>query len=310
MIMHKIIDFHSHLGDIFMYRKNVIYDPCTKLPAGSYDPFDQHALDRFEGPFLDPNKPEEVKNVIDMTALVSWTCTLERLTRHLDASNITNVCMYPVAPNIFFEDYLAASKIETRIIPFTCIDPRLSPEQVGEQVLRDYHRGAKGLKIHPILQKLSLSDARVIAALEAWEQTGLCVVSHTGINSYYPPALSVDNEVPENGDVKYFIELAKKFPKIPMVAAHAGGLTGGEEDILSEGMKGYDNLWVDTTFRSVDGMKKLVKVFGEDRVLFGVDRPFSRTDTSVEICFEAFGQWTALSEKIMYTNAAKIMQMI
>lgn len=308
--MHKIIDFHSHLGDIFAYRKNVIYDPSTKLPEGSYDPFDKHSLDKFEGPLIDPNDPAEVENIIKMTSLVSWTCTLERLTRHLDDSNITNVCLYPVAPNMFFEDYLAASKIETRIIPFTCIDPRLTPEKVAEQVIHDYHRGAKGLKIHPILQKLSLEDQRVIAALEAWEKTGLCVVSHTGVNSYYPQELSADNETPENGDVKYFIDLAKKFPNIPMVAAHAGGLTGNEEDILVEGMRGYDNLWVDTTFRSVEGMKKLVKLFGEDRVLFGVDRPFGRTDSSVEICFEAFGQWTALSEKIMYTNSAKILQII
>lgn len=308
--MHKIIDFHSHLGDIFAYRKNVIYDPSTNLPEGSYDPFDKHALDKFEGPLIDPENPAEIDNIIKMTSLVSWTCTLERLTRHLDASNITNICVYPVAPNIFFEDYLAASKIESRIIPFTSIDPRLSPEDAAKQVIRDYHRGAKGLKLHPILQKMALDDPRVIAALEAWEQTGLCVVSHTGVNSYYPAEISAEHETPENGDVKFFIELAKKFPNIPMVAAHAGGLTGTEEDILAEGMKGADNLWVDTTFRPVEGMKKLVRLFGEDRVLFGVDRPFSRTDSSVETCFEAFGRWTALSEKIMYTNAAKILQLI
>jgi hypothetical protein len=308
--MHKIIDFHSHLGDLLIYRKNVIYDPMTKLPEGCYDPFDHHSKDRFEGPLIDPDNPREVANIIEMTSWVSWTCTLERLTRHLNSNNIANVCLYPLAPNIFFGDYLAASKIETRIIPFTCIDPRLSPEKAAEQVIQDYNRGARGLKIHPILQKLSLSGPRVTEALRAWEKTGLCVVSHTGVNSYYPADLAAENESPENGDVKYFIEMARRFPHIPMVAAHAGGLTGTEEDILAEGMKGYDNLWVDTTFRCVDGMKKLVRLFGEDRVLFGVDRPFARTDSSVEICFEAFGKWTPLSEKIMYTNAARMLQLI
>jgi predicted TIM-barrel fold metal-dependent hydrolase len=307
--MHKIIDSHSHLGDIFAYEKNVIYKGLVEIDPGKHNPFESFSQRGFEGPFLDPEKPEQVQNVIDMTAEVSYANTLAKLSRDLDEAQVDYVCMYPIAPYMNFEDYRVAALVEPRIIPFTSADWRSGDARaIGEKLLADAEQGAKGLKIHPILQKICLRDPLVEGVLEIWSQTGLPVVSHCGVNSYYPEGCQeFDTQEPGFGNLEDFIYLASRMPQVKFIAAHAGGLTGGEAETLAAQLGGADNLWVDTTFRSAAQMGMLVELFGVDRVLFGVDRPFGLTLNSVEAAFSAFGKGTEVSEKVMYGNMAGLI---
>jgi len=309
--MHKIIDGHSHLGDIFAYEKNVLYKGDVPMPEGVHDPFEAFSRKGFQGAFLDPSKPEQIQNVIDQTAAVSYSNTLKKLSRDLDEAGIDFVCLYPNAPYINFEDYRVASLVEPRIIPFTSADWRIKDKDVlGNKLLSDVEQGAKGLKMHPILQSISLRDPYVEVILDIWSQTGLPVVSHCGINSYYPEDCEEFNtQVPEYGNLEDFMYIVDKMPQVKFIAAHAGGLGGGEAENLAEHMAGRENLWVDTTFRSSEQMKMLVDLFGEDRVIFGVDRPFGLSDCSVKAAFEAFGEGTPLSEKVMYMNMARLIGM-
>ncbi|GGG11455.1 amidohydrolase family protein [Paenibacillus aceti] len=310
--MHKIIDVHSHLGDIFAYERNVIYKKGVKVSPDKHNPFDSYSDLGFEGPFLDPSKPEQVQNVIDMTKEVSYANTLEKFQEDMAEAQVDYVCLLPVPPYINFADYWAASLIEPRIIPFTGVDWSChDPEGQKRQIIEDYKHGAKGLKIHPILQNINLRNPVVEDVLNAWSFTDLPVIIHTGVNSYYPE----DDELfqtqnPQNGDVLDFIYLAKKMPHVKFIAAHCGGLAGGEMEILANAYAGQENLWVDTTFRNAAEMREMVRLFGEDRVLFGVDRPFGKTSSSVNVAFEAFGKGTSLSEKVMYSNTAKLIKMI
>lgn len=309
--MHKIIDAHSHLGDIFAYEKNVIYKGDVPMPEGCYDPFDAFSKKGFTGPFLDPNNPAEVQNVIDMTAAASYSNTLKKLSDDLDEAGVDYVCLFPIAPFINFEDYRVASLVEPRIIPFTSVDwSTRDVKAMQEKLIADWKAGAKGLKIHPIIQSIALSDPIVEEVLSVWEQTDLPVVSHCGVNSYYPEDSEYfETQTPEFGNLDDFMYIVKKMPGIKFISAHAGGLAGGEMQRLAEELGGAPNLWVDTTFRSADELKELVELFGEDRVLFGVDRPFGGTKESVEVAFEAYGKGTELSEKVMYANAAKLMNL-
>ncbi len=128
-------------------------------------------------------------------------------------------------------------------------------------------------------------------AVALWAETGLPVVSHCGVNSYYPddsPEAATQN--PAYGNLEDFMYLVERLPQVKFIAAHAGGLTGGEAETLAAHLGGAENLWVDTTFRSAEEMRMLVELFGEDRVLFGVDRPFGGTRAAVKTAFEASGR--------------------
>lgn len=309
--MHKIIDGHSHLGDIFASKKNVVYDGIKSMNPNVYDPFSTYSKKGFQGAFLDPEDPEQVQAVIDRTYDVSMCNTLANLSRDLDEAGVDYVCLYPIAPYINFEDYRVASLVEPRIIPFTSVDWRDgNADRMKNQLLEDVENGAKGLKIHPIIQSICLKNPIVEEVLETWAQTGLPVVSHCGENSYYPEdSPEFKTQQPSYGNLDDFMYLVKRMPQVNFISAHAGGLNGGEMEILAENLAGSPNLWVDTTFRSVEQMRTLVELFGEDRVLFGVDRPFGMTKESVDVAFEAFGKGTPLSEKVMYRNMADLIKL-
>jgi len=303
--MVKIIDIHSHLGDIFAERKNVIYD----LNAPDYnfinekDPFAKHEKNHFMGPLI--SSLEEIPFLADIGTERGYYNTLEHLTKRMDEYDLL-VCLHPIHPNISFEDYLAASKLEPRILPFTSMIYSLDAQQIIEKLYLDAQRGARGLKIHPPLQNIDLSSDKLHKVMEGWEKIGLPVIIHCGANNYYYG----EREslcTPEFGDVKYFIQLVKDFPGVNFIAAHCGGLMGGEMEQMGEEIGGYKNLWVDTTFRSPGDIRKMIQYYGEDKVCFGTDTPFSSTGASLECVYEALGDNPVILEKVLYSNAAKLL---
>jgi len=304
--MTKVIDIHSHLGDIFACRKNVIYD-LNKADYNTIvedDPFARHEKKHFEGPLIGPDI-KEFEKLTDIGAERGYYNTLENLTKRMDKYNLL-VCMHPIHPNISFEDYLAASKLEPRLLPFTSMNYSLSPEQIIDKLYQDVAKGARGLKIHPPLQNIDLSSSKLRKVLEGWEKIGLPVISHCGANNYYYGERA-SLVTPEFGDVKYFIQLVKDFPNINFIAAHCGGLMGGEMEDLGEQIGGAKNLWVDTTFRSPGDIKKMIKYYGEDKVCFGTDTPFTSTGGSLECVHEALDDNPVVLEKVLYSNAAKLL---
>jgi len=300
----RIIDIHSHLGDVTRSR-NVIFKQNLTMKE-VVDPFAKHDAAGFEGPLINDDYDEFVQLVEASEERMSVN-SLQNMQKELDAHNITKVCVYPVLPYTTFEEHLACSLMDDRIIPFTSVDTSLK-EGIAKKLLTDFRKGARGLKLHAILQNMSLDDPYLLKALEVWETTGCPVVSHCGVNSYfYGDDLKLNT--PELGDVKYFIELVRKFPRITFIAAHAGGLTGGEEYTLKEGLTGLDNVYVDTTFRGTADIKRLISMFGEDRVLFGIDGPFSSYGASIKAVSAACAGDGKLENKIFYDNAARILKL-
>lgn len=51
----------------------------------------------------------------------------------------------------------------------------------------------------------------------------------------------------------------------------------------------------------------LVELFGEERVPYGVSRPFGRTLESMKAALKAFRKGTELSEKVMHGKTARLI---
>jgi len=302
--MPRVIDIHAHLGDIFHYNRNVTFK--QNVQKGGYaDPFATLAESGFSKPLIGDSF-EEFRVLCSAGHELCWENTVENLGKRLDTAGVTYICLYPVLPNTSFEEYLAASKLEGRILPFTSADYSLPIDEMVKKLERDIERGARGLKIHPVLQNISLRDDRVKAAVRVFGDRSLPVVSHCGANDYYTEGEDFAR-TPEYGDVKYFIELVKEFPEYPLIAGHCGGLMGGEMEILSAALEGYDHVYVDTTFRSAADIKRMVDFFGRDKVLFGTDTPFSNHKYAIEAVQDACGADADLADMILYKNAAQIL---
>lgn len=305
----RIIDFHTHLGDIFHDSRNIVFHPPLKF-APYKDPFEELAQDHYSRALVTENQ-EEQNILIDAGQLRTWEYGSLAATRQaLDVNHIDYAVSLPVMPNSSFEEALAASKLEPRIIPFTSADFRLPIPEMVRKLRRDIALGAKGLKLHPILQNVPLTDERTYAAVEVFGELGLPVTSHCGINDYYKPDSRYRTLAPkEYGELHYTLELIERYPDYILIPAHAGGDCGWEYEQLAEAVQkhGWKNVYTDTSFKNAEVMRQLVELFGEDRILFATDYPFDGITQSVAACEEAFADDPVTADKVFYRNAAKLL---
>ncbi|MCI7303789.1 MAG: amidohydrolase family protein [Clostridiales Family XIII bacterium] len=299
----KIIDSHGHLGDI-LYGKNITFKQNVRKR-------DHHNyLEQLEANNM--LMPEEFENldplVFSESALNeeqarNHTATLQNLQTSMDENQITGIWILPVLPHVGFEEVLAASKLDPRITPFTCIDFDLG-KAASKKIVQDAEKGAAGLKIHPILQRKKLLSSEVAEALKAWEETGKPVICHTYSFCYFHPEESYRN-APENGSNPDFLELVSRFPNINFVGAHCGGTF--DYDQLWEGAD-MKNLYVDTSFQPSSVVKEFLKRFGERRVLFGTDWPWGQEAAPIRIVEEACGGDKELEARVFYKNAEELLK--
>ncbi|MDR1185032.1 MAG: amidohydrolase [Coriobacteriales bacterium] len=298
----RIIDSHAHLGDIFHENRNITFK--TNVKKGDYE-------DRFilleSSLFTEPlftGAANDLQLVIDGGQFRCWEATLENTSRQLDECNMAGLVALPVLPNTTFEEYLAASKLDPRIIPFTAADMTLSIEDMQAKLKKDIGRGAKGLKLHPILQNVRLTDDRMVAAAAVFAEVGLPVVVHIGEGTYY----SDDKDYPVNskfGAMSDFFTFARICPDQPLIAAHCAAYAAP----LMEGCAGLDNIYADTSFCSVEAARAAVNLMGADHVLFGTDYPFTNESFNIEVIERAFEDDPVTCDKVFYANIAKLLHL-
>lgn len=302
--MTRIIDFHVHLGDIFHENKNITFKTNLK-PHDFVDRF----LEIEESGYI---KPIVVKDDDDMQVLIDagqyrcWEATLEKFSAEMDACGYTYACALPILPNTSFEEYLAASMLDKRILPFSSADFTLPIPEMEKKLKKDIARGAKGLKIHPIIQNISLHDERVSAATEVFGEAGLPINTHVGVTSYYgkkSPWYSHQNI--EYGRHEDFYEYARRWPKYNLIGAHRVYTI----DDFAKNMADLENVYTDTSICPAHQMKKGVEMLGPDRILFATDWPFGSLKASVAELKKALGDDPDVMDKVFYRNAAKILKL-
>ncbi|MGY3750851.1 amidohydrolase family protein [Vagococcus acidifermentans] len=300
--MPQIIDFHTHLGDIFHENKNITFK--TNIKKGNYqDPFLETEESGYSRPLIIDDE-EDLRQLIEAGQKRSWEWTLENMSHEMDKADITYAVVLPVWPNTTFEEYLAASKLDSRLIVFSTIDYSLDEKQLTDKLQHDIKRGAKGLKLNPTLQNRSMDHPLTETAIRVFGDADLPIISHVGTNPYYTPDKPFETN-PQFSKVECFVEMAHKFPNYKMVAAHC--CTFIEE--FAPMVKNLDNVYTDTTMCSANMMKNGVKLLGEDKILFGSDAPFGRIDYSVQEMAKAFADEPEIAKKTFYNNAARLMNM-
>lgn len=299
-----IIDFHSHLGDIMHLQGGTLIDERGVKKHFWPDPLSISEAQLHKGtelvkavfPLLAPwfSRAEQARNM---------TATLENMRNTMDQVGITYTVVLPIHPYLTFEDVRLAALKDKGIIPFTTIDFTASAKRVAETLAEEVRAGARGLKLHPIIQNLPLADPKTLAAVEAFAPYALPVMVHCGSNNYRV-GLERKYEHPENGDPRHLQELASAFPKVNFIAGHAGLL---ELEVATEALSGLPNVWVDVSFQSAKRIRALVKAFGRERVLLGSDWPWGSRATAVACARDACAGDQDLEEKLLFKNALVLL---
>jgi len=310
-IKYVIIDIHAHLGDILYpgggeliekkgIRKKVVFDTATLTEVFSFRGSDTIDVDSF----VNMDNWFYEKSVKD-TMQRNFAGTRENFRKSMDRAGVNLSVSLPVPPYVNFSDLKSAADKDPDILPFTGIDFTREYD-VQAQLATDVKDGAKGMKLHPILQGEKLTSKRTFEGVEAFAPHSLPILLHTGKSPYYPDKKNRLMEQPSYGDIHYVREITKAFPKVNFIAGH-GGLFQKQESMDMLGS--LKNVWVDTTFRSPNIIREYFRVYGPERVLFGSDWPWGNRRPAVRILKKACKGDKALEKRIFFENAAELMNL-
>ena len=155
--------------------------------------------------------------------------------------------------------------------------------------------GLRGVKLHPDIQQFKIDDYRCLKIYELCEKEGLPILMHTGDRRY------------DYSNPNRLVPVAKIYDRLTIIAAHLGGYSmweGAYEQLMD-----VENLYFDcsSTFNWVDvaTVKKIIRAYGADRVLFGTDYPMWSAETELAKLFQ-MDLTEEEYEKILSGNADRL----
>ena len=163
-----------------------------------------------------------------------------------------------------------------QITPFVGVDPTaLKPQENVEHLREMAGRGAKGIKLHPVVQRFEPNDPRMHRVYEACREMGLTVLSHTG------SAKGGETYADPDG----FAPVMQDFPGLTVVLAHLGGGRWRQTAELAAAFRGlvFDLCeiiaWTGAPNAPTEHeLSALIREIGAERVMLGTDFPWYDLD--------------------------------
>lgn len=161
-----------------------------------------------------------------------------------------------VALNADFLDILKRFPKKDRVFPFLWIHP--------SQLVEDHFKRFvfSGFKFHPSISQTTIDQNK--------EMLNLC-------EKYKKPIL-IHCGRSEKSRIDYVLEVNERYPDLKFICAHLGGMA---TDLIVRAYKKIsqskylDNIYLDTSgcFHP-ELIEKAVQLLGNDKIIFGTDRPF------------------------------------
>jgi predicted TIM-barrel fold metal-dependent hydrolase len=83
-----------------------------------------------------------------------------------------------------------------------------------QEVVEKAESGAKGIKLHPEVQRISINDSRLWPAYRAAQEKGMVILTHTG------PFAGTDGS---HAHASMAADVLRAFPNLKLILAHLGG---------------------------------------------------------------------------------------
>jgi predicted TIM-barrel fold metal-dependent hydrolase len=192
------------------------------------------------------------------------------------------------------------------LIPFITLDPLMDAESMVTEITDKVNKqGARGIKLHPTVQRFFPNDHRLWPAYQAAERMGLPVIHHAGrfegTTQYAQP--------------KYFAEVLKTFPRLTTVVAHLG--IGFVDEAVSLAQN-FPNARFDCSAiisrpeddygLPDDDLARLIREIGVARIMFGSDFPWYDPAQGIERLL-ALDFSESEKRQLLGENAVRIYQL-
>lgn len=228
---------------------------------------------------------------------------------------VTNLHDVP-RPGVPVQDDLVAfnrwlcgvARDDPRFYPLIAVDPNVMSvaENVAhlEQMARD--EGARGIKLHPPVQRLDFADRSLWPIFETCRRLDLVIVSHSG-----PSSDGSGRGTPES-----FRPVLDAFPGLRLVLAHMGGQSWRQLPAIAR-----DYPWVHFDLCEIvewlgaslaptqEEFVGLVREVGPGKVMMGSDFPWYDIDHTVDLVHDLPGLTVAEKHALLGENAARFFRL-
>jgi predicted TIM-barrel fold metal-dependent hydrolase len=180
-----------------------------------------------------------------------------------------------------YNDWILATASQSpHLTPLVAADPTVMGGRAGADHLRSAaERGARGIKVHPVVQGFIPSDPRMDATYTVCEEFGLTVLSHSGMTK--GPI--------QRSDPFAFSSVMDAHPRLHLLLAHLGGASWQQVAAFAAA---YPTVSFDLCeiiawtgapgAPTADELGRLIRQIGPDRVLFGTDFPWYELDRTID----------------------------
>jgi predicted TIM-barrel fold metal-dependent hydrolase len=181
----------------------------------------------------------------------------------------------------FYNEWVLATAGQSpHFSPLVAADPTALGGAAGATMLRSAaERGARGIKVHPIVQQFQPDDPRMTATYETCEDMGLTVLAHSGTN----------HGAAQWSDPFAFAPVMEAHPRLHLLLAHLGGASWHQ---VAEFAAAYPTVSFDLCeiiawtgapgAPTADELGRLIRQVGPERVLFGTDFPWYELDATID----------------------------
>lgn len=300
-----ILDFHTHLGDIFPPYHGIQLQNPAPLPR--YLMISSPAivdLDRL----LYRNRPRWwsqgfLKHVF-MTLRQRKRCLQGMVSPNLLSDMQRHEIEKSVVLPIEYLDGIPRSRFLLQtcqqvrsLIPFCSVHPQ-DPRRIEK--LHEYIRmGARGMKLHPVFQRVTGDDPCIFELCAEYAPYRLPLILHSGLTGRERrgthrrfAALELLQSIPAH------------FPQIPVIFAHAGM---AQFELALTLVKRCENLYLELSGQPAQHIRQALRVIGSEHLLFGSDWPFWPQTFALHALRHALGGNTAAEARILWENARSIL---
>jgi len=194
---------------------------------------------------------------------------------------------------------LSVSRENKELTAFGAVHPFM--QNLEDELDRLADRGAKGVKMMPLLQEVYPDDPRTGRLYEALIERNMILLSHAGRDPLDRQEIF--------GTPDRFARTIECYPDLRVVLAHLGGLRMWD-DVRRYLLPAGGNVYFDTAYVSFymgrKEMGELIRDIGPERVIFGSDYPWEEPGRAAEI-IKGLGLSAREEQVVLGKNAAALL---
>ena len=204
----------------------------------------------------------------------------------------------------------AVARENPTLIPLVSVDILQTPSDMEAEIENTLKHGARGLKLHPVVNHFSPDDRRMWPAYAKAMEVGFPLLFHSGLGEL------AGYDAANYARPSHFEPLLRSFPKLTVILAHMGN--GYLEESVALAQK-YGQVYFDISgiisfigseggFSSDTHAVEMIRKIGVNRVLFGSDWPWCDPLLAKQR-FDRLALTDQEKKSILGENAAKIFRL-